>query len=267
MLKKEANNIISLESSKMYNVKPRGHRKRLALMICNMRFSILSERHGADCDIIAMRNLLEGLGYEVHAHTNLTAEVMLEKMKQFASRDEHSDSDSTFIVLMSHGERDIVCGINSENITHPDGKEETTDILKIDDIFSTFNNKNCAKLRGKPKVILIQACRGKEAGRVLASDSTQKVDKEKLESDLLYIQKETDFICFCSTTPDTVSYRDPKKGSLFILSLMESIKKHAHCSPLEDIFREVKSSFQGKLQMPTSERNTLTKKFYLLPGY
>ncbi|XP_063300317.1 caspase-1-A-like isoform X2 [Pelobates fuscus] len=310
----EAEMIIATEGSKMYAVKPRRNRKRLALLICNMQFNFLSERKGAEYDHIGMTKLLQDLGFEVQSFINLTSKMMQEKMKSFANREEHAESDIAMIVVMSHGERDVICGINSKHIEHENGTKENTDLLKIDDIFKTFNNVNCSKLRGKPKIIIVQACRGSEAGQVWASDSTKNDQFEtntmwasdstkndqfetntmwdsdstkndqfetntmwdsdstnkdasgQFESDTM-VQIETDSICFCSTTPDTVSYRDPKRGSLFILALIEEIKITAHNIPLEDIFRQVRSSFEGKLQMPTSERNTLTKKLYLLPGY
>ncbi|CAH2220183.1 caspase-1-like isoform X2 [Pelobates cultripes] len=278
----EAEMIIATEDSKMYAVMPRRNRKRLALLICNIQFNFLSERKGAEYDQIGMTKLLQDLGFEVQSFINLTSKMMQEKMKSFANREEHAESDIAMIVVMSHGERDVICGINSKHIEHENGTKENTDLLKIDDIFKTFNNVNCSKLRGKPKIIIVQACRGSEAGRVWASDSTKYGQFEsntmwasdstntdasgQFESDTM-VQIETDSICFCSTTPDTVSYRDPKRGSLFILSLIEEIKRTAHNIHLEDIFRQVRSSFEGKLQMPTLERNTLTKKVYLLPGY
>lgn len=73
-------------------------------------------------------------------------------MKHFAAEKEHETSDSTFIVLMSHGHRDVICGTDSN--------EEVKNVLHVDEIFTTFNNVNCRNLRDKPKVVIIQACRG-----------------------------------------------------------------------------------------------------------
>ncbi|KAM8977090.1 caspase-1-A-like [Pelodytes ibericus] len=258
--------ILKTEGSRMYPVLPHEGRKRLALIICNIQFNTLPERRGAEYDVKGMCKLLENLGYQVLLLTNITSKTMLEKMRTFAAREEHADSDSTFIVLMSHGKRDGICGINSEIITDQNGENEMTDFLKIDDVFNTFNNVNCAKLRDKPKIIIIQACRGEEHGRVWTTDSATKSANHHLESDAM-VQKESDFICFYSTTPDTVSYRDPRKGSLFILQLIECMNNSAHCSSLEDIFREVQFSFKDKQQMPTQERKTIMKKIYLFPGY
>lgn len=76
-------------------------------------------------------------------------------MKDFANHKEHWTSDSTFLVFMSHGVRAGLCGTKS--------KDETTDILSVDTIYEKFNNKCCRALLGKPKVVIIQSCRGGES--------------------------------------------------------------------------------------------------------
>lgn len=76
-------------------------------------------------------------------------------MKEFAQCKDHCTSDSTFLVFMSHGFRAGLCGTKSRG--------ETTDILSLDTIYETFNNKSCRALLGKPKVVIIQSCRGSES--------------------------------------------------------------------------------------------------------
>lgn len=78
---------------------------------------------------------------------------MILELKAFAARSSTRTSDSTFLVLMSHGIRAGICGKKYS--------EEVQDILKVDDIFQILNTLNCPALR-QPKVIIIQACRGGE---------------------------------------------------------------------------------------------------------
>lgn len=75
-------------------------------------------------------------------------------LREFAARPEHKSSDSTFLVFMSHGILDGICGT-----FHSDKKP---DVLPYDTIFRLFNNRNCLSLKDKPKVIIVQACRGGE---------------------------------------------------------------------------------------------------------
>ncbi|XP_077336788.1 caspase-1-A-like [Lithobates pipiens] len=268
--KEEYERISTEERDHIYSIKPREERTRLALIICNDKFKHFNLRNGAECDVDGMEKLLEGLGYQVVKKNNLTVEEMRKTMKDFAAEEKHVNSDSTFLVFMSHGQRDVICGTDTQ-----DSDKGAKNALHVDEIFSTFNNKNCRVLRDKPKIIIIQACRGSERSLALVSDSTcappsdveENLEDDAMEHDAMrMLQKETDFVCFCSTTPDTVSWRDPKKGSLFILRLIEHIKKDAHHYSIEDIFRDVQLSFKNKVQMPTQERKTLLKKFYLFPG-
>uniref|UniRef100_A0A9L0KC95 Caspase 1 n=1 Tax=Equus asinus TaxID=9793 RepID=A0A9L0KC95_EQUAS len=210
------------KSAEMYPIMGKSMtRTRLALIICNTEFDDLSRRAGAEVDIASMKVLLEGLGYSVEVKENLTALDMTTELKAFAARPEHRSSDSTFLVFMSHGIREGICGKKFS--------EKVPDVLEVNTIFQIFNTRNCPNLRDKPKVIIIQACRG-----------------------------------------DTVSWRSPTTGSVFIEKLIENLQEYAWSCDLEEIFRKVRLSFElpdARAQMPTAERVTLTRRFYLFPGY
>ncbi|KTF84182.1 hypothetical protein cypCar_00035863 [Cyprinus carpio] len=116
-------------------------------------------------------------------------------MRDFSQREEHSRSDSCFVVLMSHGSASGICGVSS--IVNSDGEE---DIFSTDDIYNCLNTTNCPGLRDKPKIILIQSCRG-----------------------------------------DTISIRNPQRGSDFIQDIVEIFNKHAHEDHIEELFRKAMS--------------------------
>ncbi|KYO40132.1 caspase-1 [Alligator mississippiensis] len=266
----ELQRIKKSEGNEIYDIFDPKTRTRLALIICNIEFRYFKRRDGAEMDVENMEKLLKELGYKVEVKWNLTSQDMAETLKQFAARDEHQTSDSTFLVLMSHGVKAGLCGTDS--------KDESTDLLLNDSIFSAFNNKNCKALMRKPKVIIIQACRGKNEGRVFVSDSAGSpsddtsitvLSPEEYEDDSVeQVHLESDFIGFYSTTPDTMAWREKKTGSIFITRLTEYLRKHAWNCPLEEIFRKVQNSFDDfPRQMPTKERTTFKKKFYLFPGH
>ncbi|XP_051787293.1 caspase-1-like isoform X3 [Erpetoichthys calabaricus] len=245
------------EADSIYEVFDKRERKRLALLINNVEFdNPKMKRNGAMEDQSQMKRLLEELGYRVDIHNNLSAQEVEQALKNFASHEDHKLSDSTFVVLMSHGLRNGICGKH-----YQDGD---TDIFSTDKIFDIFNAKNCAALREKPKVIIIQACRGSENGSVWVSDSLPALSDDGLKK----THKEKDFICFCSSTPDTVSWRHPQEGSLLIQRIVEVFRQDAYHDHIEELFRKVQSRFKEfPLQMPTKERTTLLKKFYLFPGF
>ncbi|NXK46791.1 CASP1 protein, partial [Chauna torquata] len=258
-------------SSQIYPIHlPRETRTRRALLICNTKFEHLSQRNGAEVDVKEMTKLLEGLGYRVDFHENLTSQEMATVMKKFAGHKDHLTSDSTFLVFMSHGCRTGLCGIKSRN--------ETTDILSLNTIYENFNSKRCRALMGKPKVVIIQSCRGDNVGSVLVCDSTipemptlssDSMIAAGLEDDKIReVHLESDFATLYSSTPDTVSWRSPTTGSLFIQSLVKQFRNHAFNSDLQEMFRKVQYSFENfPQQLPTQERTTMLKKFYLFPGH
>uniref|UniRef100_A0A8C3C7V1 Caspase-1 n=1 Tax=Cairina moschata TaxID=8855 RepID=A0A8C3C7V1_CAIMO len=267
----EYQRIQEAEGNQIYPILlPRETRTRRALLICNTEFEHLRQREGAEVDVKEMTKLLEGLGYRVDFHENLTSQEMATVMKDFAGHKDHLTSDSTFLVFMSHGRRTGLCGTKS--------RDETTDILSLDTIYENFNNKHCKALIGKPKVVIIQSCRGDNRGSVLVSDSAIS-EVPALSSDSMntlkrqckkfrVIHLESDFATLYSSTPDTLSWRSPVTGSIFIQRLVEQFRSHAFNSDLQELFRKVQRSFEDfPRQLPTQERTTMLRKFYLFPGH
>uniref|UniRef100_A0A8B9IPZ0 Caspase 1 n=1 Tax=Anser cygnoides TaxID=8845 RepID=A0A8B9IPZ0_ANSCY len=235
---------------------PRETRTRRALLICNTEFEHLSPRKGAEVDV---KDCTMG--------TILSPEMAM-VMKDFAGHKDHLTSDSTFLVFMSHGHRTGLCGTKS--------RDETTDILSLDTIYENFNNKHCEALIGKPKVVVIQSCRGDNVGLALVSNSTipemPALSSDSMNTAMLQGEKirkihlESDFATLYSSTP--VFWRSPVTGSLFIQRLVEQFRNHAFNSDLQELFRKVQRSFENfPQQLPTQERTTMLRKFYLFPGH
>nr|XP_023410511.1 caspase-12-like isoform X1 [Loxodonta africana]XP_023410512.1 caspase-12-like isoform X1 [Loxodonta africana]XP_023410513.1 caspase-12-like isoform X1 [Loxodonta africana] len=254
--------------NEIYPVMEKAGRTRLALIICNKEFDHLSTRDGAEIDILGMQDVLENLGYLVVVKKNLSAQEMEEELRQFAARPEHKSSDSTFLVFMSHGILDGICGKKHSS--------QQPDILKDDTIFRIFNNSNCKNLKDKPKIIIMQACRGEGDGIVWMTDmgeaSTHSFQPSQCNIQNDAITKahvEKDFIAFKASTPHNVSWRLDTNGSLFISQLVNCFKKYSCYYHLEEVFRKVQHSFETPnemTQMPTIERVSMTRYFYLFPG-
>ncbi|XP_017704352.1 PREDICTED: LOW QUALITY PROTEIN: inactive caspase-12-like [Rhinopithecus bieti] len=278
------------------------------LIICNKEFHYLHNRNGSELDLLEMQDLLENLGYSVVIEENLTArgtapesrtscfflllfilhffnlldrfqplnwqlqeqDEMATALRQFAARPEHQSSDSTFLVLMSHGILNGICGTK-----HWD---QEPDVLHDDTIFEIFNNRNCWSLRDKPKVIITQACRGNGAGIVWFTTDSGKASADThgqlLQSNICNdavtkAHVEKDFIAFKSSTPHNVSWRHEISGSVFISQIIYYFKEYSWSHHLEEIFRKVQRSFETPnvvTQLPTIERLSMTRYFYLFPG-
>nr|UDP03278.1 caspase-1a [Carassius auratus] len=258
------NKIIKEKGQEIYQVKEKKVRKRLALLINNIDFDEKAmTRRGADTDENNMNWLLKELDYQVVKHKNLSAKDMEKAVKDFARREEHAHSDSTFVVIMSHGKRDAVLGVHYSS-------SNPSDTFPVDNIYRCLNSENCPGLRDKPKVILIQACRGGETGRLWASDGEPE-EPVKIEGDD-FVHKERDFISLMSCTPDTKSYRHVENGTFYVQNLVDVLMKHAHEEHIEELFRKVLQCFESTdmmgsyRQMACKDRASLPKLFYLFPG-
>ncbi|XP_067102042.1 caspase a-like isoform X2 [Osmerus mordax] len=252
-----------LQSKEIYHKDPRDC-TRLALLITNIKFAAEDLlRRGAERDEENMEVLLRGLGYQVVKLRNLSGQQMDDAVRKFSQRMEHTTADSTFVVIMSHGKLGQILGVNhDEDAGQPD-------VFPVDNIFTHLNTKHCKDLRNKPKVIIIQACRGEKEGSVMVSD-TVPVSGHDLEEDSIKEHKEKDFISILSSTPDTVSFRHKEKGSLMIQYIVETFNTYACDKHISELFTRVMRRFEakehGKCQMPSIDRCTLVKEFYLFPG-
>uniref|UniRef100_A0A8C6SMF4 Caspase-1 n=1 Tax=Neogobius melanostomus TaxID=47308 RepID=A0A8C6SMF4_9GOBI len=250
-------------NSKRTKLKHKSIKNRVALLITNNTFTELKNRPGAEKDEENMKELLSTLGYEVVKHTNLTAKKMENALDDFSKHPKLKETDSVFVVISSHGKLGAVLGVNHK----PDEPDE----LKVDDIHDKLNVKSCPALVNKPKIIIIQACRGKETGSALVE--ADDVAVREIDEDVLrYTHKEKDFIALLSSTPHTVSYRHSLRGSFLIRFTVDVFEANLLKDHIEDLFRKVMKRFEeGKelpdcRQMATKDRCTLTHHFFLFPG-
>ncbi|XP_030600241.1 caspase-1-like [Archocentrus centrarchus] len=265
-----------LNDKNIYSVAEKSISSRVALLITNRNFADERlTRKGAEVDEENMEKLLKSLQYDVVKYNDLTGKRIDEALSQFCKHPKLRETDSVFVVIMSHGKRGIVLGVNH--------REEEPDEFPVDNIYKYLGSQKCSALLNKPKIIIIQACRGESRGSVIVSDSAKVVcddvsqtgpfdDSNIVDDAVRYVHKEKDFISLLSSTPDTVSYRQEDRGSFLIQFIVEVFNTCSHEDDIDELFRKVMQRFEDfpsdKLkQMPTKDRCTLTKRFYLFPGH
>uniref|UniRef100_A0A667XNI4 Caspase a n=1 Tax=Myripristis murdjan TaxID=586833 RepID=A0A667XNI4_9TELE len=252
-----------------YPVMPKSNRTRVALLI-NVRNFVNKKwiREGSEKDDAAMATLLTALGYRVVRPE--TGEPRKYTGEDFAQLPDLSQTDSVIVVIMSHGKKGAVYGSRGKAL-NPNEKD---DLFPTDNIFEYLNAKNCPALRDKPKVIIINACRGGDSLIFVIETNPGKclpADTDALEEDDIKVHIEKDFIAFLSCTAGNVSWRHPFFGSPFIQYLVEVFNTFSHKDHLEELFTKVINRFdQGPppaiMQVPVKDRCSLSKHFYLFPG-
>lgn len=187
---------------------PRG----ICLIVNNLEFEgkKTPDRYGAERDEAALHQLFEyELGFEVHIRNDLRNFEMQQVAEEFAAKD-HSEYCVFVCFLMSHGgDHGILEGVRGRAI-------------RIEDITTEFTSSRCPSLANKPKLFIIQACRGKSEDPNLLSADHFAADSAMggLVNDSTLPRsdtpKEIDFLYAHSTVPGYVSKRIPTCGSPFI---------------------------------------------------
>uniref|UniRef100_A0A8V0XM56 Caspase-6 n=2 Tax=Gallus gallus TaxID=9031 RepID=A0A8V0XM56_CHICK len=229
----------------------------------------LPDRRGTLADRNNLKRSLTDLGFEVRIFDDLKAEDVLKKVFE-ASRDDYSNADCFVCVFLSHGENDHVYAYDAQ--------------IKIETITNMFRGDKCQSLVGKPKIFIIQACRGdKHDDPVLVQDSVDSKDETTVNqtevdaAGVYTLPAGADFIMCYSVAQGYFSHRETVNGSWYIQDLCEALGKHG--SSLEftelltvvnrkvshrkvDICRDINAI--GKKQIPCFA-SMLTKKLYFHP--
>ncbi|OQV22880.1 Caspase-3 [Hypsibius exemplaris] len=202
-----------------------GHQSRgVAVIINNKKFERSlkqAERVGTDVDADALEEVFLNLGFtrpNIHRYNDVPHRHMLRLMDHYACKTDYEEMDCFFCVLLSHGtEGGVIFGY--------DGKT-TLDVL-----LDPFKRQPHPTLIGKPKIFLIQACRGDQfENGVLLRDSVEA------DGPAIRIPLESDFIYAYSTVPGYFSWRNAAKGSWFIEAFAKNVKKYRQ-EPEMDLIR------------------------------
>ncbi|KAK2911147.1 hypothetical protein Q8A67_003280 [Cirrhinus molitorella] len=187
---------------------PRG----LCVIINNENFvNRKRKRNGSQNDVDSLKALFKYLGFLVEVEKDKTANQIKELMTEYSKYDHHGDC---FVCcVMSHG-----------NETGVEGCDEH--VCPLDDITSPFDGDNCHSLVGKPKVFIIQACRGtKTQSKLMTTDSASATHNQTSADASYSIPKDSDFLIALATVEGYFSVRNPVSGSWFIQSLCKHLKK------------------------------------------
>ena len=223
------------------------------LVINNVMFPAREnpERTGSDEDVKRLVDLFRELRFQIKEYRNLERTDMMNFLTETSEKD-FSKYDCFVCVILSHGTKDGIYGTDDQ-------------VIKLEAITSLFRRDKCPSLQGKPKIFLIQACRGTQRDQVPIESDSEPVlyTNPSLPADADFL------ICFASA-PGHESYRVGLIGSWFISAVYEVFKEYAHKEHIMDMMLRVNNevagylSTQGHKQMPC-EICMLTKKVFFQP--
>jgi caspase-like apoptosis-related cysteine protease len=229
------------KAAKCYRMmaKPRG----LVLIIDNENFQhdVLSTRTGSLVDSNNLDILFGQLGFRVTLRRNLGYHEMIQEVQKFSGRtEEHEAADMAVLCILSHGRHGLVAAA--------DGRE-----LETEWVLRQINNDGCPALRGKPKLVILQACRGDEADYGVAPAVT--FPEERTASDARMVEPPAsqqykqlsweDMVVAYATLPGYVANRDRYRGTWFVESLCKVFMEMAADTDLRDMLDVVGEKLKG----------------------
>ena len=108
------------------------------------------ERGGSDEDMTRLERLFKALHFSVKLFKNLSAREILKTTTAIAYDQDHTDYDAFVCCILAHGR-------DGGRLVGSDG-----DSFSMSEMTSPFSARRCPSLAGKPKLFLVQACRGEE---------------------------------------------------------------------------------------------------------
>ncbi|XP_008538025.1 caspase-14 isoform X1 [Equus przewalskii] len=224
---------------------------RLALTLC-----VTKAREGSEADLDALERMFQQLGFESTMKRDPTAQQFQEELEKFQqAMDAREDLVScAFVVLMAHGVEGRLKG-------------EDEQMVELESLFEVLNNKNCQALKARPKVYIVQACRGeqRDPGETVGSDDIMMITKDSPETIPTY----TDTLHIYSTVEGYIAYRHDKEGSCFIQTLVDVFTERR--GPILELLTEVTRRMaeaelvqEGRTRKVNPEiQSTLRKRLYL----
>ncbi|CAB1327317.1 unnamed protein product [Coregonus sp. 'balchen'] len=224
-------------------------------------------RNGTNADRYNLVKRFQDLNFEVQAYDNLKVEEVLDKISE-AAEDNHADADCFVCVFLSHGESNYVYAYD--------------DKISIQDITALFKGDKCKSLVGKPKIFILQACRGEKHDEPVTPmdvvDSEVKTNEVVVDAGVVYtLPAGADFIMCYSVAEGYYSHRETINGSWYIQDLCGAVCKFGDSLEFTELLTLVNRKVSmrsvgncndrtaiGKKQVPCFA-SMLTKKLYFRP--
>lgn len=236
----------------------------------------LERRDGSEEDVRRLEKLFNDLFFKVCVHEDLSGEDLMNLLADY-SKYNHSNFDAFVLCLMSHGEEDGILGADGYYVN-------------ICDVRNMFDSANCLTLLGKPKIFIIQACRGLEIDKgqmerrdgpfatpTPEADVTEKKDAElsggqvwKFDFPMKQIiARSADFVIAYACVSGFASFRNVKNGSRFVQAIDEVFCECAGYEHLFDMLTKVNKKVNDmgdkKMKQIPQPLSTLRKKLYFWP--
>ncbi|XP_016395624.1 caspase-6-like isoform X1 [Sinocyclocheilus rhinocerous] len=242
--------VFSLDPNEEYKM---DHKKRgMALIFNHENFYwqlMLNSRSGTNADRQNLVRRFQELGFEVKACDDYKREEVLSTIREAAAAN-HVDADCFVCVFLSHGE--------NGHIFANDGQ------IQIQEITDLFKGNKCRSLVGKPKIFILQACRGDKHDDAVTPmdvvDSQTDIEVVVDAGALCTLPAGADFLMCYSVAEGYYSHRETVNGSWYIQDLCEILRHYGSTLEFTDILTLVNRKVSNRSVDNCKDRSALGKK-------
>ncbi|XP_046376829.2 caspase-3-like isoform X2 [Haliotis rufescens] len=208
------------------------HKRRgVALIVCNDKFQGQAPRQGSEHDVKHFEKTFIKFGFspqDIRIRYNMNAGDMLDWFLA-VSMEDHSDADCLMVAISSHGDEYRYTDPERSNVTKREDVIHTTDkVIFTRDLVDIFRDKHCPSLKDKPKIFLLQACRGTKL------DDGVEIQEEDMDVVDAMTEPEytispppcfKDFCIVYATPPGHYAFRRPSEGSWFVKAFWDVVER------------------------------------------
>ncbi|KAA0721158.1 Caspase-6 [Triplophysa tibetana] len=226
----------------------------------------LNNRNGTNADNRDLIRRFDELGFDVRPYENQKRDQVLEILEEVAAAD-HVDADCFVCIFLSHGEDGHVFAYDAQ--------------IDVKEMTALFKGDKCRSLVGKPKIFILQACRGDRHDEPVTPMDVvdSEMDNEVVvDAGVLYtLPAGADFMMCYSVAEGYYSHREVINGSWYIQDLCEILRLYGSTLEFAELLTLVnrKVSYRsvgncrdpsaiGKKQVPCFA-SMLTKKLFFRP--
>lgn len=232
---------------------PRGY----GLIIINIFNNVATyTRNGAVNERENLEKLFKSMGLEVIVAVEKTRNEMFTFLQGYAQQSILKEHSMIAIAISSHGCEEGVLGINIEERLKFQMAckkfDNPKDIVRIQDIRSMFNAQHCPNLAGKPKLLIINGCRGSTYETLISTD-IPNVSSFQANTKFTKSTTWSDFFTLFSCVQGHYSLRCAKSGSFYINALLKTYNDYGKNLSIDEMLPIVN---QCLIENISSEWNT-----------
>jgi uncharacterized spore protein YtfJ len=238
-----------------YDVEP-----GLCVIVNNMEFTEGESLPGGKKDEENLLELFTALRFDLKIHRNLTGKEITDTVKSYGDRQHRG---AFFLIILSHGtsidNRPAVLGTDNGAVV-------------VSELECFFYASNCNSLHGRPKIFLIDACRGTKEERTFNPVRTSGMTTTKSSSSRRRLKRQdsgairsdsADFLIVNAATNGNVAFITDK-GSYLTQAFVEVTSEAKKTDSLRDIITRVRVKVQDRDPHQTVEStDRLTRKYLI----